>query len=73
MKQNKYDDSAFFTKYSEMERSKKGLEGAGEWHELKRMLPDFSGKRVVDLGCGFGWHSRYAIEHGATSVVGIDI
>lgn len=73
VKQNKYDDSAFFTKYSEMERSKKGLEGAGEWHELKRMLPDFSGKRVLDLGCGFGWHCRYAIEHGATSVVGIDI
>lgn len=73
MKQNRYEDTAFFTKYSEMERSKKGLEGAGEWHELKRMLPDFHDKRVLDLGCGFGWHCRYAIEHGARSVVGIDI
>lgn len=35
MKQNKYDDNTFFDKYSNMERSKKGLDGAGEWHELK--------------------------------------
>ena len=71
--QNKYDDETFFTKYSSMERSQKGLEGAGEWHELKNMLPDFHGKRVLDLGCGFGWHCRYAVENGAASVVGVDI
>ncbi len=73
MKQNKYDDKSFFDKYSNMERSKSGLEGAGEWHELKKMLPDFQDKRVLDLGCGFGWHCRYAIENGAKSVIGIDI
>lgn len=73
MKQNKYDDSAFFDKYSRMERSKRGLEGAGEWHELRKMLPDFQGKRVLDLGCGFGWHCRFAEENGAREVVGIDI
>jgi hypothetical protein len=38
MKQNKYDDKTFFDKYSNMNRSKKGLEGAGEWYELKKML-----------------------------------
>lgn len=27
----------------------------------------------MDLGCGFGWHCRYAIEQGAKSVIGIDI
>ena len=37
------------------------------------MLPDFRGKRVLDLGCGFGWHCRYAAENGAQSVLGIDI
>ena len=73
MKQNKYDDEIFFDKYSNMDRSKNGLEGAGEWHELRKMFPDFKGKRVLDLGCGFGWHSRYAIENGAESVVGVDI
>lgn len=73
MKQNKYDDSIFFDKYSNMERSKNGLEAAGEWHELRKMLPDFQDKRVLDLGCGFGWHCRFAIENGAKSVIGVDI
>lgn len=73
MKQNKYDDKSFFDKYSNMNRSKSGLEGAGEWYELKKMLPDFQGKRVLDLGCGFGWHCRYAIENGAKSAIGVDI
>ncbi|HIZ55472.1 MAG TPA: class I SAM-dependent methyltransferase [Firmicutes bacterium] len=72
MKQNAYDQDIFFEKYSQMERSVKGLEGAGEWHALKKMLPDFTGKRVLDLGCGFGWHCRYAAEHGAKEVIGLD-
>ena len=73
MKQNIYDSNKFFTKYSQMNRSVKGLAGAGEWKTLEKMLPDFRGKRVLDLGCGFGWHCQYAIEHGAKSVVGVDI
>jgi len=73
MKENKYDDPVFFGQYSRMQRSVKGLEGAGEWHVLQKMLPDFTNKRVLDLGCGFGWHCRYAIVHGAKSVTGIDI
>lgn len=73
MKENKYDDKSFFEKYSLMDRSKKGLAGAGEWPALKRILPDFKGKRVLDLGCGFGWHCRYASENGALSVIGTDI
>lgn len=73
MKQNKYDDELFFEKYSKMDRSTKGLAGAGEWKTLESMLPDFKDKRVLDLGCGFGWHCQYAVEHGAKSVTGIDI
>lgn len=73
MKENKYDDINFFNAYKQMARSVKGLEGAGEWHELKKMFPDFRGKYVLDLGCGFGWHCRYAQEHGAESVIGIDL
>jgi SAM-dependent methyltransferase len=73
MKQNKYDDKIFFEKYSKMDRSIKGLAGAGEWKTLESMLPGFQGKRVLDLGCGFGWHCQYAIEHGAIAVTGVDI
>jgi len=73
MKQNIYDNENFFGKYSQMERSTKGLAGAGEWETLQQLLPDFSGKRVLDLGCGFGWHCQYAMEHGAKAVTGVDV
>ncbi|WP_027087463.1 class I SAM-dependent methyltransferase [Cohnella panacarvi] len=73
MKENKYDDHSFFEKYSQMNRSRKGLAGAGEWESLRKLLPDFKGKRVLDLGCGYGWHCIHAMEQGASSVVGVDL
>jgi len=73
VKENKYDDEIFFKKYSEMNRSANGLSGAGEWSELQKLLPDFKGKRVLDLGCGYGWHCLYAAQNGAASVLGVDI
>lgn len=73
MKENKYDDEQFFNQYSRMSRSVDGLKGAGEWHVLKTLLPDFKGKRVLDLGCGFGWHCLYAVDQGAVAALGIDI
>ena len=73
MKENRYDDPQFFEKYSRMSRSEQGLAGAGEWYALRQMLPDFAGKRVLDLGCGYGWHCRYAVEQGAAAVVGVDL
>ncbi|MDU1903521.1 MAG: class I SAM-dependent methyltransferase [Dysgonomonas sp.] len=73
MKENKYDEDSFFEQYSKMSRSVNGLEGAGEWHVLQKIFPDFTGKRVLDLGCGFGWHCRYALQQGAQKVTGVDI
>ena len=73
MTQNIYDDDTFFKKYSQMDRSVKGLAGAGEWQTLEAMLPDLHDKRLLDLGCGFGWHAQYAMAHGARSVIGVDI
>ncbi len=63
----------FFDKYSQMGRSKNGLSGAGEWSELQKLLPDLKGKRVLDLGCGYGWHCIYAAGYEASKVLGIDI
>lgn len=73
MRKSKYDDKKFFDKYCEMDRSLYGLKGAGEWETFEKMMPDFHNKRVLDLGCGFGWHCKYAVEHGADEVIGIDL
>ena len=73
MKENKYNDPVFFEKYNQMPRSRQGLSAAGEWQTLEPLLPDFAGKEVLDLGCGYGWHCVYAAEHGARQVTGIDL
>ena len=69
---NHYDDPEFFAAYAQMARSRQGLSGAGEWHQLQPLFPDLTGKDVLDLGCGYGWHCKYAADHGAKSVLGID-
>ncbi len=73
MAQNIYDDEGFFSGYSGLARSQKGLEGAGEWPALRGLLPPMQGLRVVDLGCGFGWFCRWAREAGAAGVLGLDL
>ncbi len=73
MAQNIYDDPEFLAGYVTLDRQVLGLDGAAEWPALRSMLPDMSDRRVVDLGCGFGWFSRWAHESGAASVLGIDV
>ena len=73
MAQNVYDTEEFFRGYSQLPRSVHGLNGAPEWPAIRALLPDLNGKRVVDLGCGFGWFARWARLHGAASVLGLDI
>ena len=70
---NKYDDETFFRKYSEMNRSKYGLEYAGEWESFKKLLPKLENKTILDLGCGYGWHLIYAAKKNVKFAVGIDI
>ncbi|HEX4197517.1 MAG TPA: class I SAM-dependent methyltransferase [Caulobacteraceae bacterium] len=73
MAQNIYDTPDFFAGYSRMNRSVNGLDGAVEWPAVRALLPDLTGRRVVDLGCGFGWFSRWARANGAASVLALDI
>lgn len=73
MAQNIYDQPAFFEGYSNLPRSLYGLAGAAEWGSVRAMLPDLAGKRIVDLGCGFGWFARHAAGEGAQSVLGLDL
>jgi SAM-dependent methyltransferase len=71
--QNVYDDAEFFDAYGRLPRSQHGLVAAGEWPVLQELLPSLELRRVVDLGCGYGWFCRWAVEHGAASVLGIDL
>ena len=70
---NEYDNESFFHQYAQMSRSKQGLSAAGEWHQLKPLFPALQGKKVLDLGCGYGWHSKFSAEQGAAEVLGIDL
>lgn len=73
MAQNIYDQPEFFAGYSQLGRSVEGLDGAAEWPALRAMLPDVTGLRIVDLGCGFGWFCRWAHGQGARDVLGLDL
>ena len=37
------------------------------------LLPDLTGKSVIDLGCGYGENCREFARLGASTVVGVDI
>src|SRR5258707_15753494 len=73
MTQNIYDNPEFFAGYSQLLRSRDGLDGMPEWPALRALLPDMKGRRVLDLGCGFGWFCRWAREAGAGSGAGIAV
>lgn len=73
MAQNIYDDPNFFAGYAKLNRSIHGLNGAPEWESIHRMLPPLKDIRVVDLGCGYGWFSRYARGQGAQHVLAVDV
>lgn len=73
MAQNVYDTPEFFAGYSQLGRSVQGLAGAPEWPAIRSLLPPLKGLRIVDLGCGFGWFSRFAADEGAAAVLGLDL
>ncbi|CNJ30452.1 class I SAM-dependent methyltransferase [Yersinia mollaretii] len=73
MTQNIYDNQAFFSGYAKLSRSVDGLEGAPEWSAIRKILPPLSGRKVVDLGCGYGWFCRYAHSQGAADILGLDV
>ena len=72
-KQNIYDNEIFFEGYKKIRENEVNANNLFEMPALFSMLPDLKGKRVLDLGCGFGEHCRKFVECGAKKVVGIDI
>jgi SAM-dependent methyltransferase len=71
--QNVYDDAEFFAGYSRLERFGEEWGAAFEHADFVALLPNPSGLRVLDLGCGAGQLSLYLAHHGAAEVVGVDV
>lgn len=40
---------------------------------MYRYMPDVFGKRILEIGCGYGRNCRYFAENGAVKVLGTDI
>ena len=71
--QNIFDDGTFFAGYSKIRENKNNANELFEKPALFSLLPNLTGKTVIDLGCGFGEHCMEYVRRGATSVIGIDI
>ncbi|MBP5464380.1 MAG: class I SAM-dependent methyltransferase [Treponema sp.] len=71
--QNIYDNETFFEGYRKIRERKENANTLFEIPALFSLIPDLTGKQVLDLGCGFGEHCRSFVEKGAAKVVGIDI
>ena len=72
-KQNVYDNEVFFEGYKSIRESQVNANNVFEIPALFSMMPDLNGKKVLDLGCGFGEHCKRFVDCGASKVIGIDI
>ncbi|MDY4611723.1 MAG: methyltransferase domain-containing protein [Sphaerochaetaceae bacterium] len=71
--QNIYDDPGFFAGYSRLRKNTLNYNVLLEQPAFRNLLPDLTGKAVLDLGCGFGDACETYLRLGAAAVVGIDI
>ena len=71
--QNIFDNEQFFAGYHELRRKEQNSNDLIIDPALDALLPDVTGKAVLDLGCGDGKHCVDFLDRGAKSVVGIDI
>jgi ubiquinone/menaquinone biosynthesis C-methylase UbiE len=44
-----------------------------EYYTLFELVGDLTGKSVLDLACGEGFHTRFLKQKGASKVVGVDV
>ena len=72
-KQNIYDDETFFGKFKSDRSEELNFNDTIETPIITAMLPDLTGKNVLDIGCGMGQHALQYSRMGAFSVLGTDI
>ena len=61
MAKSEYNNEGLFQEYAKMSRSRLGLSGAGEWSQLRPLFPKLEGKKMLDLGCGYGLQRSRAL------------
>ena len=71
--QNMYDNEVFFKGYKQLRETDLNYNVQLEQPAMTKLLPDISGKTVLDLGCGFGYNCLDFVKRGASRVIGIDI
>ncbi len=71
--QNIYDDPTFFDGYRALRENPYSANELIEKPALFALAPDLRGKRVLDMGCGYGENCREFARRGAAEVLGIDI
>ena len=64
-RQNIYDDEVFFSGYKKIRDNQVNANNLFEIPALFSMMPELKGKRVLDLGCGFGEHCKKIVDYGA--------
>ena len=71
--QNIYDNDTFFAGYKALRDKDLGFNNLIEQKAILALVPDLKNKCVLDIGCGFGNFSRYAVKNGAIAVTAIDL
>ncbi|MBQ7292750.1 MAG: class I SAM-dependent methyltransferase [Clostridia bacterium] len=71
--QNIFDNDIFFNEYKNLRDRDDNLNVLLEQPAMAKLIPDLSGKSVLDLGCGYGHNCTDFVKRGAKRVVGIDI
>lgn len=69
---NLYDDDRFFSSYIAL-RNEANYNDLMETPAMLSLLGAVKGKRIIDLGCGFGSTACVLADMGASYVLGIDI
>ena len=70
---NEYDNQNFFDEYAKMPRTSRRSKCCRRMAPIETVISFGQRKKIFDLGCGYGWHCKFAAEQGAAHVLGIDL
>lgn len=73
LSQNIFDNKEFFEEYKKLRETDNNYNDLLEQPAMKNIMPDLSGKTILDIGCGYGNNCIDFLNAGAVKVVGIDI